>query len=215
MRAAIIGVLAPPARLGEFVSASARLTHTDPRAEAGSLIVARLAADARQVDPADGAAWVEPVLEEFEGRPGLEPLIGNMRAAAAGLRRGDEEAEFARRLTGGRGVSGFVAHTVPVAVLAFFRHADDYAAGVEQVIRAGGDTDTTAAIAGALIGARVGVEGIPARWRERYRDWPWTLTRLVAPRRPSLAAWPLLVARNLAFFLVVIAHVFRRLLPPW
>ena len=46
---------------------------------------------------------------------------------------------------------------MPVAVFAFFRHADDHAEGIRQVILCGGDTDTVAAIAGAMIGARVGV----------------------------------------------------------
>ena len=50
-----------------------------------------------------------------------------------------------------------IPHTVPVAVFAFFRHADDHAEGFRQVILCVGDTDTVAAIAGAMIGARVGV----------------------------------------------------------
>lgn len=37
---------------------------------------------------------------------------------------------------------------------------------LEQVILKGGDTDTNAAIAGACLGARYGVEAIPARWIE-------------------------------------------------
>ena len=46
---------------------------------------------------------------------------------------------------------------MPVAVFAFFRHADDHAEGIRQVILCVGDTDTVAAIAGAMIGARLGV----------------------------------------------------------
>jgi ADP-ribosylglycohydrolase len=34
----------------------------------------------------------------------------------------------------------------------------------------GGDTDTNAAVAGALLGARDGVEGLPPGWLERLLD---------------------------------------------
>ncbi len=215
MRAAIIGILVPREKIAEFIAASTRLTHTDPRAEIGSLIVAKLASEARQLDPKTGADWIEGTLGEFESKAELEPLIRNMRMAAEALRTGETLADFARRLMGGRGVSGFIAHTVPVAILAYFQFADDYETGIEQVIRCGGDTDTVAAIAGALIGIRVGENGIPERWRTRYLDWPWSYRRLLSRTRPSLFAIPLIFCRNLGFFFVVLVHLFRRLLPPW
>jgi ADP-ribosyl-[dinitrogen reductase] hydrolase len=215
MRAAILGVMVSPEKLADFVAASTRLTHTDRRAEVGSLIIARLAAEAVRLNPAQGAAWISAILEEFQDETDLEPLRKNMQLAAEALGRGLSVPAFAEQLTSGRGVSGFIAHTVPVAVMAFFRHADDYAQGIEQVIRAGGDTDTTAAITGALIGSRVGIEGISVRWRQRHCDWPWSLDRLLHPRRPSLVLWPIMVLRNLGFFLIVFVHLLRRLLPPW
>jgi ADP-ribosylglycohydrolase len=39
-------------------------------------------------------------------------------------------------------------------------------------VRAGGDTDTVAAIAGALLGARWGASAVPARYRRRIHGWP-------------------------------------------
>ena len=50
---------------------------------------------------------------------------------------------------------------------AFFRllHAPTLEDGVVATVRAGGDTDTTAAIAGALMGAVYGRDAIPAQWR--------------------------------------------------
>lgn len=39
-------------------------------------------------------------------------------------------------------------------------------------VRAGHDTDTVAAITGALVGARYGVSGLPATWRRRVHGWP-------------------------------------------
>jgi ADP-ribosyl-[dinitrogen reductase] hydrolase len=51
---------------------------------------------------------------------------------------------------------------------AFFRllHARTLEEGVVATVRAGGDTDTTGAIAGALLGAVYGRETIPAQWRQ-------------------------------------------------
>lgn len=39
-------------------------------------------------------------------------------------------------------------------------------------VRAGHDTDTVAAITGALMGARYGVSGLPVAWRRRVHGWP-------------------------------------------
>lgn len=141
--------MVPAEKLAEFVTASTRLTHTDRHAEVSSLIVARLAAATPQLDPTRGAAWISEVVAEFQKDADLEPLLKNLQLAAEALHQGLTVPVFAERLTSGRGVSGFIAHTVPVAVMAFFRHADDYAQGIEQVIRAGGDTDTVAAVTGA------------------------------------------------------------------
>src|SRR5262249_38705405 len=53
--------------------------------------------------------------------------------------------------------------------LAFWEllHAPDLRAGLIDAVNRGGDADTNGAIAGALLGARHGADGIPASWRER------------------------------------------------
>ncbi|MFI2642835.1 ADP-ribosylglycohydrolase family protein [Streptomyces sp. NPDC018610] len=43
---------------------------------------------------------------------------------------------------------------------------------LEAAVRAGNDTDTVAAIAGALLGARWGCSGIPLRWQRAVNGWP-------------------------------------------
>ncbi|MFT7624009.1 MAG: ADP-ribosyl-[dinitrogen reductase] hydrolase [Myxococcota bacterium] len=45
-------------------------------------------------------------------------------------------------------------------------HATDFEEGIVHTVRGGGDTDTNAAIAGALLGAVYGREGIPQQWRD-------------------------------------------------
>ncbi|MEU4097284.1 ADP-ribosylglycohydrolase family protein [Streptomyces sp. NPDC026673] len=43
---------------------------------------------------------------------------------------------------------------------------------LEAAVRAGTDTDTVAAIAGALLGARWGCSAIPREWRQAVHGWP-------------------------------------------
>jgi ADP-ribosyl-[dinitrogen reductase] hydrolase len=45
-------------------------------------------------------------------------------------------------------------------------------AGVEAAVNGGGDTDTVAAIAGALLGAACGASAVPPEWRAIVHGWP-------------------------------------------
>ena len=77
-------------------------------------------------------------------------------------------------------------------------HADGLEEGLQAAVRGGGDTDTVAAIAGALLGARYGGSMVPGRWRRLLQGWPGLrardLTRLavLAARRgrPDGDGWP-------------------------
>jgi len=44
--------------------------------------------------------------------------------------------------------------------------------GLEAAVRGGKDTDTVAAIAGQLLGARWGVSAVPSTWRRALHGWP-------------------------------------------
>ncbi|MFJ4846335.1 ADP-ribosylglycohydrolase family protein [Streptomyces sp. NPDC088733] len=55
---------------------------------------------------------------------------------------------------------------------------------LEAAVRAGTDTDTVAAIAGALLGARWGCSGVPLEWQQAVNGWPG----LTAPDLVRLAA---------------------------
>ncbi|MFW5471621.1 ADP-ribosylglycohydrolase family protein [Knoellia sp. CPCC 206435] len=69
---------------------------------------------------------------------------------------------------------------------------------LERAVRIGGDTDTVASIAGALLGARWGASAVPARWRAILHGWPGrTATDLtdmalltVNGGRPDSLGWP-------------------------
>jgi ADP-ribosylglycohydrolase/protein-tyrosine phosphatase len=51
--------------------------------------------------------------------------------------------------------------------------------GLRRAVAGGGDTDTVAAIAGALLGARYGASAVPQQWRRHLHGWPgWTAREL-------------------------------------
>ena len=224
MRSAPLGVCFgdDPARLAELVRVSARLTHTDPRAEAGAWVVAVGAWLASQGTPDLPNAFQSATAH-------TEPeLAGWIAKVVASVRAGEPTAQFAAAHGRTGGVSGYVYQTVPVALHAWLSFPADCRAAVLAVVRCGGDTDTTGAIAGALVGAAVGPPGIPADWRSALREWPRTtswMNRLAAtlaatletgqPQKPPGLPLVPLLARNIAFAAVVLAHGFRRLLPPY
>jgi poly(ADP-ribose) glycohydrolase ARH3 len=80
------------------------------------------------------------------------------------LKGGATPAAAAQAL--GTGEHG-VIDTVPTALLALLRFPDDPVACVRFAVKVGGQTTTTAALAGALVGARLGESGLPRPWVER------------------------------------------------
>lgn len=65
--------------------------------------------------------------------------------------------------------SGFTLLALQIGLFVFWR-APSFDTALSSIIEAGGDTDTNGAIAGALLGARFGLEGIPQRWRDRVAE---------------------------------------------
>lgn len=68
---------------------------------------------------------------------------------------------------------------------------------LEAAVRGGRDTDTVAAIAGALLGARWGSSALPSSWRRVVHGWPGVgvtdlgLRGLAVAQRTPDGAWPL------------------------
>ena len=63
------------------------------------------------------------------------------------------------------------------SLYAFLRTPEDYWATICTAIAVGGDVDTTAAMAGAISGAYLGLEAVPAHLAGRLTDqdaWGWT-----------------------------------------
>jgi hypothetical protein len=68
------------------------------------------------------------------------------------------------------GISPFVVPSVIWSLYSFLRSPDDYWETICTAIAAGGDADTTAAMAGAISGAYLGLEAIPRDLAVRVND---------------------------------------------
>ena len=71
---------------------------------------------------------------------------------------------------------GYTLRAMTAGLWAFL-NAGDLETTLLEAIRAGGDTDTNGAVAGAVLGAKFGASAIPERWIERLPD-PDGLTTL-------------------------------------
>lgn len=140
----------------EMARVDAQITHKSDEAEEGSIAVAvgtALVCDGGRKDTFvyKVLEWLDPdggMATKLRLLPGMAEVAdqyGNVYAKAGVLAR--------------MGVSAIVTDTVPAAFLAFMI-CDNYQETLEVAVRAGGDTDTTAAIAGALAGAFYGLDQI-------------------------------------------------------
>lgn len=153
MRAAPLGVLAhaaPPAQAAAWARADSALTHPHP--VCGDAVAAYVVAVADAVAYGDPRhAWSAAV--EWARAAGAEAAV------AEALRAAEHEA---------RPADGENQGWVLIALQNAFHdllHAPSLEAGVVASVARGGDTDTNAAIAGALLGAVHGREAVPPAWR--------------------------------------------------
>ncbi|MCB9870186.1 MAG: ADP-ribosylglycohydrolase family protein [Planctomycetes bacterium] len=217
MRAAPLGVLAPHAgAIPALVRAATELTHRDPRAFDGALAVAaaaHAAARGQRLDP-EGLLRLLP-----DAHPDLRTPLERLGPSLA---RGETTPEFAESVGLARGVTGYVCHTVPVCLHAALALPNDFAGAIRAVIACGGDSDTTAAIAGGIVGAGVGEHGIPRHLIDGLAEWPFGVAwlqrfvdRVVAASEPPAIPFLGRLPRNALFTATVLSHGFRRLLPPY
>lgn len=152
------------------------VTHLDPRCAAGAVAVARAVALAADGEPLERGRFLREVAESaavqdasvgsaIEGLAAWAHLSPD--AAARWLHAEGLDPAYAEEW---QGISALVTPSVVWSLYAFLRDPDDYWATVCTAIWAGGDTDTMAAIAGAIAGARLGPAALPAELIERLND---------------------------------------------
>ncbi|MGB3511515.1 MAG: ADP-ribosylglycohydrolase family protein [Microcoleaceae cyanobacterium] len=228
MRSAILGVCYgnDPEKLPELVRASTRVTHIDPRAQFGALAVAiasHLSSSQSNISPQN---YYE-TLQTFLGTEATE-FLKLIKHSCDSVNVQQTTESFAATLGLEKGISGYVYHTVPVVIHCWLSHQQDYPRAILAIVNCGGDTDTTAAILGGIIGASVGEKGIPKLWLQGLWEWPRNVKwiKLVGKKLANVVEGEVcnlslsvpifgIFFRNLLFITVVIVYGFRRLLPPY
>ena len=193
MRVAPLGVLfATDLGLLRSVAASqSRITHQDPRCVGASVTVAGAAALGLRPGPLDRAAFLGELVdlvapESIDMASVIRELAewGTLSPAAAAAQLRASRLDAAHADDRWQGISAFVLPSVAWSLYAFLRTPDDYWATVCTAIAVGGDTDTMAAMAGALAGARVGTAGLPQSLLGRLTDrGAWNADQLGALAR--------------------------------
>ncbi len=149
-------------RAAHEARASAAPTHAHEEGVAGAIAgaVATAFAWSTRGEPFDRARFVDAVLALTPGT-----FVRETIEEARALFDVGDVVRVASALGNGSGVSA--PDTVPLCLWAVARHPDDFAEALWTTVSALGDRDTTCAIVGGILAARVGHEGIPATWRER------------------------------------------------
>ena len=159
-----------PDELLEAAPALSAITHWDERCKTACLAVTLAAA--ALVRGNDPESAVRAALERVADREGGEEL--DYLTGAAGIERPIDGPD-----------QGFTLFTAGVA-LRVAGEAKPFEDGLREVVALGGDTDTNASVAGALLGALHGVDALPPDWLDRLveatviRDEAEALAGLVA-----------------------------------
>ena len=140
--------------LGHLAPALSALTHVDGRCMTAVLAVTLGVAALVRGESAEAAAQAAlTAVDDLEGGEELEFLV--------------EAVGDSRAIDGPD--QGFCLFTSGAAFQALLRPGD-VETELRRVVSLGGDTDTNAAVAGALLGARDGVQGLPSAWLERLLE---------------------------------------------
>lgn len=160
MRAAIYGVFAPgdPERATRLVTVDGAVSATGEGLWAGVAVAVAVAMtmDGRTVDQAIGAA-----------RNAVPPASWTAAAIRAATSIDDPEELLENLVQKRFPWTDLGPEAVGLAYWAAIRNPDDFASCVGSAVELGRDADTTAAIAGAVVGAAVGEQGLPTGWADR------------------------------------------------
>lgn len=103
--------------------------------------------------------WGGPI-EYMKALNKIEEMVGQGKKL--------EAREVVRSL--GNGVEA--QFSVPSACYIAITYSPDFCDAIQAAISLGGDTDTIAGMAGAIVGAHVGEKGLPVEWIEQLEEGP-------------------------------------------
>jgi ADP-ribosylglycohydrolase len=153
-----------------------RITHQDRRCSAGAVAIAGAVSLALQSNDIDVPGFLQQLSEwamsvEQSVATALQDLIEWIQLPPG------EAARFISRAglpscspDNWEGISPFVTGSVLWSLYSFLRNPDNYWDTVCTAIAVGGDVDTTAAMAGAVSGAYLGLEAIPSHLSRLLTD---------------------------------------------
>ncbi len=188
MRAGPVGLLFfdDPQPLIRTAHDQGRITHRDSRCSAGAIAIAGAVALAVQSRPIKASQflsqlgeWAQTIdqsvasaIQQLTEWVSLPPDEAVTFISQAGLTHGYSD--------GWQGISPFVTGSVLWSLYSFLRTPGDYWETVCTAIAVGGDVDTTAAMAGAISGAFLGLKAIPSHLAHRLTDQgTWGFAELV------------------------------------
>jgi ADP-ribosylglycohydrolase len=163
-----------------------RITHADPRCSAGAVAIAGAVAQALWPGEIDTDEFlVTLVAEVAELDASFADHLHSLRQwvelppgdAARHIRRAGVDPSVGEEWDG---ISPFVVGSVLWSLYSFLRSPDEYWGAIRTAIAVGGDVDTTAAMTGAIAGARLGLEALPLPLARRLNDQgTWHFEKLV------------------------------------
>jgi ADP-ribosylglycohydrolase len=188
VRAAPLGLLYydNPDLLFSSATDQSRITHQDSRCSAGAVAIAKAVALLLQTKELVVEDFLQQIsnLIKLYSEPFADFLVNlnfcltlpRQDALVVIAKAGMEEGED----NGWQGISPFVISSVLWSFYSFLTSPRDYWQTICTAVGVGGDADTTAAMAGALSGAFLGIEGIPDKPARLLTDQgTWNYTQLV------------------------------------
>ncbi len=104
----------------------------------------------------------ETMAKLFSGEPYLRTLVRMMELAVALSENGEGDLDNIHRLG-----EGWVAEeTLGIAIYCALKYQDDFSAGVAAAVNHSGDSDSTGAVTGNILGALCGYEAIEEKWKK-------------------------------------------------
>jgi ADP-ribosylglycohydrolase len=161
--------------IGRAVLEQSRITHLDSRCGAGALAIGlavAIAARGQRILPNEFLNELVSSIEQVDLsvaqalRDSAQWVTLDPDAAARRLHQSGLDPAYPEW----QGISAFVTPSVVWSLYAFLRSPDDYWETVCTAIAVGGDTDSLAAMAGAISGARAGAAVLPQALLDRVND---------------------------------------------
>jgi len=166
MRVAPVGVLYHdnPAMLKEVADKSSQITHAHQLGKEGAALQAYAIALATNLEPSSTLDRDDFLarLNNFMPQGIYREKLNKVQALLSQPDRGKVIFEL------GNGIEAF--NSVPTAIYSFLSQPHSFAQAVFSAISLGGDTDTIGAMTGAISGAYLGFDAIPAKWCDKLEN---------------------------------------------